>query len=457
MRDLLCRREGDHLRRSRCYGLAPSFLLALAVLVGAGAAEAQVEPSEAELTAEQERLFQHLQQRPDDLDAMFEYAVISIRLGDYEQAIATLERMLIYREDLPRVKLELGSAYFRLGSYEVSRFYFDEVLASDPPPDVRARVEEFLAAIQARKKTTTFAGIASVGMVYSTNANLGPSDRFVEVFGVDAELDSEFREEDDFGVQATLQLNHAYDLGGPHGDAWVTNATATALEYFSEEAGNIEAFFLNTGPRLSLTEEADGPTIRPFVEGSVIRSGNDFLYASGGGGAEYRNPLDPDTAVFATLGARHRDFTSERDGEDSTDVYGAVGIEHRLGGGVTLLGTAFGELENAREDFSTNYELGGRAAAAYTYRPGFTNASWAPWTLAGFAQVSGRWYDEADPAVNPDVERHDRDIRVGLSHLFGLPDGWAVSLEASYFDRHSNLPNFELDSFEVGAFIRKAF
>jgi tetratricopeptide (TPR) repeat protein len=64
---------------------------------------------------------------------MFAYAVVSIRARDYEQAIATLERMLIYRDDLPRVKLELGSAYFRLGSYEVSSFYFKEALAGDPP------------------------------------------------------------------------------------------------------------------------------------------------------------------------------------------------------------------------------------------------------------------------------------------------------------------------------------
>ncbi len=67
--------------------------------------------SEAEMRAEQQKLIERLHARPDDLDAMFAYAVVSIRLRDYEPAIATLERMLIYRNDLPRVKLELGSAY----------------------------------------------------------------------------------------------------------------------------------------------------------------------------------------------------------------------------------------------------------------------------------------------------------------------------------------------------------
>ena len=169
--------------------LAPVLL----VLFGGQFAAAQEENgSETALRIEQQQLFEQLRARPDDLDAMFAYAVASILLRDYEQAIATLERMLIYRDDLPRVKLELGSAYFRLGSYEVSRFYFNEALAGDPPPDVRAKVEEFLAEINSRTKQSAFAGFARVGLIYSTNANLGPSDRLVEIFGTDALLDPDY-------------------------------------------------------------------------------------------------------------------------------------------------------------------------------------------------------------------------------------------------------------------------
>lgn len=454
---LLGRAFGCHVFSSDL-NLTRFFTAAFLVVALAGAAGAQDRDTDgAQLAAEQERLFQRLQERPDDLDTMFEYAVVSIKLGDYEQAIATLERMLIYREDLPRVKLELGSAYFRLGSYDVARFYFDEVLAADPPPEVRAKVEEFLAQIQARNEPSAFAGVASVGIVYSTNANLGPSEHFVEVFGIDAELNPAFAEADDFGVRASVQLGHSYDLGGPTEDAWISNATFTALEYFSEQDGNIEALFLNTGPRLALMPEAGAPTIRPFVDGSYIRSANDFLYLSGGGGAEYRNPLDQDTVVFATLGARYRDFTAARDASDSVDVYLVIGAEQSFGNAVTLSGSAFGTLENAREDHRTSHEVGGRVAAALNYAPGMIVGPRTPWTLAAFAQVSGRWYDAPDPAVNPGVKRHDRDIRLGFSHLFRLWQGWGVSIEAGYFDRNSNLPNFRLDNFELGAFVRKAF
>ena len=183
--------------------LAPILL----VLFGGQFAAAQEESGdEAALRIEQQQLFEQLRARPDDLDAMFAYAVVSIQLRDYEQAIATLERMLIYRDDLPRVKLELGSAYFRLGSYEVSSFYFKEALAGDPPPDVKAKVEEFLSEIASRTKRSVFTGFASVGVVYSTNANLGPSDRLVEVFGVDAQLDADSVAADDVGIRTSTSI-----------------------------------------------------------------------------------------------------------------------------------------------------------------------------------------------------------------------------------------------------------
>jgi Flp pilus assembly protein TadD len=48
--------------------------------------------------------------RPNDLDLAFEYATLSSQAGDYEGAISTLERMLVYAPNTPRLQLELGVA-----------------------------------------------------------------------------------------------------------------------------------------------------------------------------------------------------------------------------------------------------------------------------------------------------------------------------------------------------------
>ena len=73
---------------------------------------------------------------PGDLDVAFEYAAISVQLGDVESAISTLERMLIFSPGLPQLQLELGVLYYRLGAYPQAETYFRAVAAN---PSVPAR------------------------------------------------------------------------------------------------------------------------------------------------------------------------------------------------------------------------------------------------------------------------------------------------------------------------------
>ena len=73
-------------------------------------------------------------QDPSNLDVAFEYASLSSQVSDYEAAISTLERMLIFAPNTPRLQLELGILYYKLGSYEVARTYFAQVVANPSVP-----------------------------------------------------------------------------------------------------------------------------------------------------------------------------------------------------------------------------------------------------------------------------------------------------------------------------------
>ena len=80
-------------------------------------------------------LFRQMYKNPSSLDASFRFAEQAVKRGDYEAAIGALERMLFFNPNLPRVKLELGVLYFKLGSYELARSYFQEAIkAADAPP-----------------------------------------------------------------------------------------------------------------------------------------------------------------------------------------------------------------------------------------------------------------------------------------------------------------------------------
>ena len=84
------------------------------------------------LEAQKNALFQQMLNNPANLDIAFSYADVATQLGDYEAAVSTLERMLLFNPNLPRVQLELGVLYFRMGSFELARDYFAKALAARP-------------------------------------------------------------------------------------------------------------------------------------------------------------------------------------------------------------------------------------------------------------------------------------------------------------------------------------
>src|SRR5437660_12199579 len=69
-------------------------------------------------------LFKAMFKNPSNLDLSFRFAQQAVARGDYEAAIGALERMLFYNPNLPRVKLDLGDLYFKLGSYELAKGSF---------------------------------------------------------------------------------------------------------------------------------------------------------------------------------------------------------------------------------------------------------------------------------------------------------------------------------------------
>ncbi|MEO1490680.1 MAG: hypothetical protein AAFV19_00825 [Pseudomonadota bacterium] len=424
------------------------FLLALPGLSSAqSTGGALTTPSAiSDLRAKQSALFAELLQRPDDLDLMFEYATLSIQLEDYEAAISTLERMLIYRQDLSRVRLELAVAYFSLGSYEASELYFDQVLADPETPEtVRGRVNRYKEAIAARTKTSAFTGIASVGITYATNATLGPKDDQLvflsEIFDV-----VEGAEEDDFGLRVLVSASHLYDLQQEDSDFWRTDVSAFALRYFDTDQGNVAFGRLRTGPRLSLNSEQFGPKLRPYLEGQYLNSQDRGLFASYGVGAEYSNTLTPILSSFGDVGIRYRNFfRSEFTDEDTFNFYTALGLAYIPSQDLVFRGTTFFELDAADADENSNVEIGLRLSGEYQYDSGI---EWVDrkWSVSLFGEVRTRFFQRNDPLIGVDEKRRDLDLRGGLSHTFALRNGFGIQIDVDGLLRDSNIVNFDLDN-----------
>jgi hypothetical protein len=86
-----------------------------------------------------------------------------------------LERVLFTTPDQHRARLELGRAYFFLGNYERAKVELQQVLAVNPPANVKTRVNQLLASINAAQTRLDVSNVVGVGLIagWDNNANGG--------------------------------------------------------------------------------------------------------------------------------------------------------------------------------------------------------------------------------------------------------------------------------------------
>lgn len=403
-----------------------------------------------EARARQAELFGQLRANPDDLELMAEYARLSIRLEDFEAAISTMERMLIYRQDLPQVRRELGVAYFNIGSYAAAQLYLTQVL-EDPtlPPEIRENVELYLAEIDNRTRVNriTDARVAA-GVVYSTNANFGPDE--VEAFGLTvAPTDGE--EEGDVGLRAFASIVHDYDFQGTNSDFWRTEASAIGIRYLDVSEGDLEFVNLRTGPQISLDQQEFGPKIRPFLSVGHLSVDDKSLYFEGAGGVQFRNPISNQWSSFAELTIGYRNFTDgDQRGSDAFRVLVDGGMAYIPARDLTLRGSIVLEQEVASDGENTNTEFGIRLAGNYDYEPGF---DWTDsrWSLSGSLDLRGRIFRTGLTSVGfPDATRRDFDAIGRLAHIFGITQKFGIQADVSGIYRNSSNGTFDLENVTIG-------
>jgi len=177
------------------------------------------DPTELALVEQQkEEVFKKLFKDPTNLSLLFKYANLSIMVGDLEGAIGVFEQMLIYDSKLPRIRLELGVLYFRLGAYALANNYLKSVKEFNPPPEVEARVDQFLEAIVSAEEPFQWQQNLSIGFKRTTNGNSGINADFIEIGDFLLEVDQESKRQSDRSSLYNYSLSVDQDLNHPRGD-----------------------------------------------------------------------------------------------------------------------------------------------------------------------------------------------------------------------------------------------
>ena len=242
------------------------------------------DPEELRATQiERQRVFDSIIDDPTNLENLFNYANLSILVGDLEAAIGVFEQMLIYKPDLPRIKLELGVLYFRLGAFASAKRYLDDVENYDPPQEVKEKVDVFLEQIENETRLFKTQSVLSLGMGLSGNANAGLDTEVVTVVGdlgaVDLNISN--KPESDIYYTAAFSTQITQDLRHPRGDTinYVVSLSRQVYRDFSNFDSSTGVFSVNRkfnmidNDTLGLTNQSFTPSLtafKVFLQGSEL-------------------------------------------------------------------------------------------------------------------------------------------------------------------------------------------
>ena len=236
-----------------------------------------------ETQIERQKVFDSIIEDPTNLENLFNYANLSIIVGDLEAAIGIFEQMLIYKPDLPRIKLELGVLYFRLGAYASAKRYLDDIENYDPPKEVQEKVKVFLDQIENETRLFKTQSVVSIGMGLSSNANSGLDTDVVTIVGdlgaIDLQINN--KPKTDIFYNAAFSSQITQDLRHPRGDTinYIISLSRQVYRDFSNFDSSTGVFSLNRkfnlldNEKLKVTNQSLTPSataFRVFLQGEEL-------------------------------------------------------------------------------------------------------------------------------------------------------------------------------------------
>lgn len=406
-------------------------------------------------------LFQRMLDNPGDLDAAFEYAALSSQVGDLEGAIATLERMLIFSPGLPRLQLELGVLYFRLGAYETARTYFDAaVAAKDVPDEVRQKVGGYLLAIDRKGSGTGYGGSYSIGTRYQSNANSGPASSFVTLRGLGYELSDDATSAPDLNLFASGEIRSTFDLPA-QGVEFRLNVQGHGEFYRDRTELNLGLLEVTAGPSFDLNRFGlEGHTLDLYgIGAAAVISSQPFLASYGAGVLLGARPTTD--VYYGVRGEYRRETFFNSDDHPTMDEKSGdrlqlqLATSYRLTPSISVGLAGIADRFDAETAYNTYWQIGGVAGLSVDYASPIDTLPGA-WNTALSSQLSRRVYDEADAMISTDPQETTK-WAVTLIQTIPVKADLAAQIQAGYQRAWSNYDTSEFDNVFVSFGLKKVF
>jgi tetratricopeptide (TPR) repeat protein len=436
----------DHKKNSKfIIGLLFSTSLATLPFTPVQAQTDELEPSFDSLTILEQRIIND----PLNLDYQFAYANMASTLLEFDKAERAYRLMLRYNPELLRVKLDLALLYIKMQRYDEAKPLLDDVLASNPPPEVKVNVAQLLEITQTALKPNNYTASVGLGYANDTNANSGPSTGNITVFGTDVELEgSAASSRSDNQGFASLSLGHSYRF-----DSLETNNSSyrfnSNIAYYQTEQATIDTLDLKVaqlkiGPSLYLKDIKTKFSFNGSY--SYIELHEQEYLDTAGAEALVDYAYSSKLLLSGQVLYEHRHFVNSEDVKTYTD---------RTGNAYQLKGSATYAL--TKDDiFQTSLTLRDEEARAQYYADnsvelGGTYTRLLPKDFFASANVGYKWleYDGADELIDSTEVREDNVWKAGLTVGKKFAYNISTTLGYQYTDNRSNVQNYAYDNHRI--------
>jgi hypothetical protein len=406
-------------------------------------------------TLEQDQLFQQMLRDPKNIEITFAYVKVATARGDYEAAIGALERILFYQPGLARVKYELGSLYFRLGSYEMAKRYFQEALSSpDIEPATRELIETSMPDVEKQTQQSRFSGFLQTGMRYQTNASYAPTSGTIRLGGQELALLPSATQKSDTNWFAIAGISYDYDLDNQRGDVLETRFAGydTAQLRFSNL--DVGLFDLSFGPRLALAPQLfPGVTIKPYIAGGNIWLGGASYLASGGAGISVRIPAGTNFTIEPYFEWRRVGVNTGETIPVSTFNSGdwftaGISTSTEITQQIRLDLRGLYQRAEATFNFENFDQWIGESALTFSFAPPFASIP-RSWSVSPFARLILSDFDASNPFIDPATVRRDNEEVAGVILDMPVTKTFGISTTVEYDHTGSTLPNYRQNNLSV--------
>lgn len=426
---------------------------ALAGLIAAFPVAAQQTTPSTQTRAAYDAAFQDTLRNPTDPPTLVRYADLAVQVGDIEGAISALERLLLIEGDQPRVKLELGVLYYRLGSYEAARTYLESARGSGAAsPEVKDRAGQYLKEVDSKVSKSQFSGDLLFGLGYSTNANSG-SGGATQTFGATAITNPNVSQRPDFSVVGAATLRHRYDLDRQDSGALESELSFYTARQFQVSEANVTLVEFTTGPRSSPFDSGllDEMTVRPMLTGRYVGVQDQVSYWAWGAGMEATTPIGPQINGILSVFGRRREFLNNPNAPTNNQSSGneGVGVLDLRVELTSYMTMSFGAnfTKFVAESFPQSYTEFGFGTGLEVRFADPLRINGRTWSATASLSMAQAAYAAPDQTVNSLVARNQNDVNLGLILTIPLDDSLALIGQANYTQRTASLSIYAYEAF----------